>query len=344
MKKFLLGISLFSVILSGIHFSIETEQVRAESSSGVRQVTGFNALDYLVINPKKVKDFEGKSFELSDMVKDVVGTYSGMKQNDNYMENFNIYHLNIQDDGTYILLNQKFTRASLSLSTEKNYFDSSNQLQSISSVVEIDGDKYTYYDVEIARGILVEKFGKLHFVPLAHHSGLEYITSEGQVDVLKGVIASEMSIDYSSTSLPDSKERFQDLITRFDYQKDYLFKEGEQYILDGKVYFGDLELSRSNDVDPIVSEGLGALVTQEFVLDMFKDANGIFQLCVERYRIPSSVKLVPYTDYSKVYTSNGDKANVIAAFLNETSKELYVYRLGRIDVVREVNGTFVIQE
>lgn len=291
-------------MLSGMYFSIEGKDVRAENNSVIQQVTGFDASDYLVINPKNVKDFEGKSFVLSDMVKDVVGMYSGMMQVDGQLS---IYQLSIKDDGTYILLEQSFIPRNPTRYTPNYYFNSSDKFQYTKNIFEIEGNEYEYAYWNLERGVLVEKFGKLHFVTLANHKPSDligvnnapfYITQKGKVDLAKSLVLSQFFEAWMHNLLPDTEPNYERLIShKFDYEKEYSFNEGKRYILDEKIFFDGLELSRSNDVDPIVSEGLDAVITQELVLDIFKDTNGIYQVIETKYSIPNDAKLVPYTDY-----------------------------------------------
>lgn len=371
MKKSLLTLLFCSIVILGAcsHTNeshtdkkLETtvKKVKTSVSTTVsdetseKNVSRFHSKDYLTIDPTIVSEYSDGPYTLSPLVKSVVGSYEGTTQDglsDDYLYN---YQLRIKEDGTYVKLTRKLTLILDSMTNfslfERIYFDSSQTMKWARPTISINGKTYSYSEDYIyERGVLVEKFGKLHFAPLAqydteaidHHS--VFIEANGQVNLAKDLVASFVDLD----NLPDLETGFEQLVqTKFDYQKEFQFAETSEYILDGKIMINNLQLTKTDKVDTLVSTDLDQLITAEVVKSIFSDMNGILQIVAIQkgiYQV-NEPQLVPFTDHTKIYNSDGSNAGVIYALLDETSKDLYVYQRGKLLTAQEMNSTYVLSE
>lgn len=361
MKKILLSVSLLSILVLGAcsvqdnsNDSVSKTSISKKgASSNKEEESGkFDASDYLVIDTKSIKDSDGENYKLSKMVKSVVGTYSGVNTSTSDNNYLTIYQLRINEDGTYVKLSRPMIIIPDGMDYNHNniYFDSSDNIKTVAHQrsnlnghTVVEQNKYT-----LERGVLVEKFGKLHLVSLHYVSNPDtgrYIDLDGEINLEKDLIVS--TISPRSENIPTTSEYFQKYVeTEFDYNKEFEVSEvSDTYILDGKIMIENTELSKSEKVESLVSKNLDEIITEKSVKDVFSDLNGVLQYHIVHFGFDEPLdEFVEFTDYSKIYRESGENADVKRAILNKNSKNIIVYYDNKISEAYEENGTFVLRD
>lgn len=324
--------------------------VSSSSSSSDLSGSSSSTSSYLKLKPETIS-----GFELSPMVKDIVGTYSGIQADEQFYDHISQYQVRVNADGSYTALSRKLTILPDGVSNynlfERVYFDTANTMKFALPGIERNGKRYSYdTNFTLERGVVVEKYGKLHFRPLStittqsnnHQS--TYTTTDGKSNLALDLVAGFMVLH----KVPDTEEKFQSFLKEhfdFDIPFSTSFSETQSYAADGHVYLNGLELEKSNEVDPIVSTDLDQLLTWKEVSNIFSTPNGILQVWAIQKGIYQFEKpdLVVGAGDAKVYAENGNPLTVDVAFRDQQNKRLYLYWKGKIDGITEVNGTYVLK-
>lgn len=324
--------------------------VSTSSSSSDLDSSSSTTSDSLKLKPETIS-----GFELSPMVKDIVGTYSGLQVDEQFDDHISQYQVRINADGSYTALSRKLTVIPDSVTNynlfERVYFDSANTMKYALPSIERNGKRYSYdTDFTFERGVVVEKFGKLNLRPLStittqsnnHQS--TFTTTDGQSNLALDLVAGNIDIN----NVPDTEDKFQSFVEKnfaFDIPFSMSFTESQSYASDGHVYLYGFELAKSDDVDPIVSKDLDQLLDWKDVSTIFTTPNGVLQVWaiqkgIYQYEKPD---LVTGLGDAKVYAENGDSITPEVAFRDQQNKRVYIYWKGKIAGITEANGSYIFK-
>ncbi|WP_161980028.1 hypothetical protein [Streptococcus sp. S784/96/1] len=299
-------------------------------------------LDPSTVSEQELNSFASTPFKLSSMVKDVVGTYRGISYTNSFAGN-ELYELRIKEDGTYFKVTRPFMPKDWAEDSNKVYYlDNANTMQVVNKSASMDGKDFVYDDhFSVEQGVLVEKFGKLHFISLYYKDLIDYYyNQDGSMDLGKSFVSATMDLQ----GIPDKESRLESYAISLysNYEKEFFFEEDSDYIMDGKIFFGETELTESNEVSQLVSEDLDRLVTPDHVKDILNSPNGLFQVTLHGGW--DDLKVSEFTDYDKIFEKDSEKAKVSFSIRDKNSGDIYVYQPGKVKYADELNGTFVLRD
>lgn len=327
--------------------SLEASSTKQSSSdtetASNKQKQEFDTSEYLVIDTSKIEDFE-----LSPLVKEVVGTYSGIIKNNNTK-----YEIKINRDGTYAMLSYNVSIPYHIATNEVRtypYLDKADTQVNIPLTWEESGETYGMYNgFTLDRGVLVEKYGQLHYQSISKTAGDTYIDSDGNFDFVKGLVKSEVS---GTGKLPDTETGYEAFIeNQFSSGDRYVFGEDsvEPYIEGGKLYVGEEELTASTNLSNLITKDLTDLFSKKNLSNLIQSNNDIVQFKTALGNIVADDTISPFTDFDNLYTYSGKKVEAdyavsVSGIRNYMATAfVYVYYNGVIEKAVEQNGKYIIQ-
>ena len=324
----------------------EAKMNQTTEMTSKNEVASFDPAEYLTIDTSKLNDYK-----VSEMVKEVVGTYSGVVANN---WSTTEYQVRINEDGTYMILSRGLFLRDENTIFEKAdprpYLDSKNIVQYKQLETTINDKLYEFSDFNLERGVVVEKYGQLYFASLDSHKIFPYLDQNGEVALSKGILVDGNNLGMSDRVVDTASDYQKFLETNFDYSKT-LTQPSEFFVIDsGKLTIDKVEVPKSSDVDSFLTTNLTKSLDSEKVLKQIESSNDVLQFA--RSKVPiDTYTITALTDFSDVYLSDGQQVEAKYAIALKDEKhtitiydktEIYAYYNGTIYYGKEQNGKFIL--